>query len=183
LQQHLQRSFAKKVRRVLEEATDRDLLAGAAETLLMEGAILWADGKLDRDYTSLGNSLLAKAKSVAPDVMALLTVPTRLPARGERPPLTLRVGGNMQADKLVRKVAPSYPQSARDLGIQGTVQMIALVGLDGKMLYLHANAGPVELIPASIEAVRQWEYKTTKLNSKPCYVVTRIDVNYTLLPR
>jgi hypothetical protein len=58
-----------------------------------------------------------------------------------------------------------------------------LIGLDGKILYAHANSGPAELIPASVEAVRQWEYKPTLLNGKPCYVQTLIDVNYTLLPR
>jgi hypothetical protein len=177
------RPFAEKARRVLEEATDGDLLAGAAGTLLMEGALLWADGRLDWDYTPLGNSLLAKAKSAGPDTMSLLTAPTTLPARGERPPVTLRIGGNVQVEKLVWKVAPLYPPSARDLGIQGTVQMTALIGLDGKILYLHAESGPPLLIPASIEAVRQWVYKPTKLNGKPCYVVTRIDVNYTLQPR
>ncbi len=152
----------------------------AVGTLLRDGAILWADGKLDWDYTSTGNSLLAKAKSVAPEVMTLLTLPTALPERGVRPPSTIRVGGNVQSANLVRKVAPSYPRSARDLGIQGTVQMTALIGLDGKVLYLHADKGPAELIPASIEAVQQWEYKPTMLNGRPCYVVTRIDVNYTL---
>jgi len=43
-----------------------------------------------------------------------------------------------------------------------------------------ADAGPAELISASLEAVRQWEYKPATLNGKPCYVETRIDVNFTL---
>ena len=175
-----ERPFAEKARRILESATDKELVLNAARTLLRQGAILWGDGKLDWDYTPLGNALLAKAKSVAPDEMSLLTLPTTLPARGERPPSTIRVGGNVQSAKLVRKVTPTYPPAARDLGIQGTVQMTALIGLDGKILYLRADAGPAELIPASLEAVRQWEYKTTTLNGKPCYIETRIDVNYTL---
>jgi hypothetical protein len=58
--------------------------------------------------------------------------------------------------------------------------MTALIGLDGKVLYLHPEGGPTELIPASLEAVRHWEYRPTLLNGKPCYVITRIDVNYTL---
>jgi hypothetical protein len=178
-----ERPFATKARRILEEATEKDLLVTAAGTLLREGAVLWADGKLDWDYTSLGNSLLARARRADPDAMTLLTLPTALPARGERPPLTIRVGGNVQAANLIRKVRPAYPPNARDLGIQGTVQMTALLGLDGKVLHLHADAGPAELIAASIEAVRQWEYKPTLLNGKPCYVITRIDVNYTLSPR
>ena len=112
--------------------------------------------------------------------MMLLSLPTNLPARGERPPVIIRVGGNVQAKNLIRKVVPHYPQSARDQGIQGTVEMTALIGLDGRILYLRQENGPVELIPASLEAVRQWEYRPTMLNGKPSYVLTRIDVNYTL---
>ena len=178
-----ERPFAIRARQALASATDKDVLVAAAGTLLRQGALLWADGKLDWDYTPLGNSLLAKARSLAPDTINLLTLPTTLPARGERPPVTIRVGGNVQEAKLLRKVAPHYPSAARDLGIQGTVKLSALIGLDGKILYLHADAGPAELIPASVEAVRTWEYQPTLLNGKPCYVVTEIDVNYTLSPR
>jgi hypothetical protein len=84
----------------LEHATDKDLLVAAAIGLLRDGAILCADGKLDWDYTPLGNSVLTKAKGLAPDAMTLLTLPTTLPARGERPPVTIRVGGNVQLANL-----------------------------------------------------------------------------------
>ena len=175
-----ERPFAERARKALEEATDKELIVNAALTLLRQGAILWADGNLDWDYTTLGNALLAKAKSLAPDDITLVTLPTTPPVRGERPPLTIRVGGNVQSAKIVRKIPPSYPAIARDRGIQGTVQLTALIGLDGTVLYLRADAGPSELIPVTLEAVRQWQYKPTTLNGKPCYVETRIDVNFTL---
>ena len=177
------RPFAEKARQILETESNKDVVVAAARTLLRQGATLWADGKLDWDYTPLGNALLAKAKNLAPDEITLVTLPTTLPARGERPAATIRVGGNVQSTKLVRKVAPVYPPAARDRGVEGTVQLTALIGLDGKVLYLRADAGPAELIPASVEAVRQWEYQTTTLNGKPCYVETRIDVRYTLAPQ
>ena len=156
-----ERPFAAKARRALEEATDRDLLVAGAEDLLRDGAILWADGKLDWDYTPIGSLVLAKAKAAAPDAMMLLALPTTLPARGERPPPILRVGGNVQAKQFIRKVSPTYPPDARARGIQGTVRMTALIGPDGKILFLHAESGPTELVPASMEAVRQWQYKPT----------------------
>jgi len=178
-----QRPFAAKARKILEEAQDRDLLVAAARTLLREGAILWADGKLDWDYTPLGNSLLARAKSAAPGAMELLTLPTALPASGERPPGTLRIAGNVQAEQIVQQVPPAYPRNARDAGIEGTVHLNVLIGPDGRILYVAADGGPAELIPASVEAVRQWQYKPTLLNGKPCYVQTRIDVSYRLPAR
>jgi hypothetical protein len=148
-----ERPFAIRARQALEEATDKDVLTAAVGTLLRQGAILWADGKLDWDYTALGDSVLAKAKELAPDMIGLLTLPAKLPARGERPPVTIRVGGNVQQAKLVRKIAPTYPAAARDSGIQGIVKLNVLIGLDGKIMYWHADAGPAELIPASVEAV------------------------------
>jgi hypothetical protein len=174
------RPFAEKARAILEAAADKGLVVAGARTLLRQGAVLWADGKLDWDYTAMGNSLLTRARNLAPDEITLVTLPTELPARGERPPMTITVGGNGQERKLVRKVLPLYPPVARDRGIEGTVHLTALIGLDGKIMYLRADAGPAELIPAAVEAVRQWEYQTTTLNGKPCYIRTRIDVNYVL---
>jgi len=175
-----ERPFAHRARKSLEDVTDKEFVVTAATTLLREGAILWANGKLDWDYTPLGNSLLTRAKEMAPEAMMLLTLPTTLPASGERPPAILRVGGNVQAANIVRKVTPSYPTSARELGIQGVVLMTALIGLDGRILYLRPESGPAELVPASLEAVRQWQYRPTHLNGKPCYVLTKIAVNFTL---
>jgi hypothetical protein len=106
--------FALKARRILEESNDPELITTAASTLLTTGAVLWADGKLDWDYTELGNSLLTRAKQTSPNNIALLTAPTKLPQRGERPPQTLRIGGNVIAANLVRKVQPIYPAAARD---------------------------------------------------------------------
>jgi hypothetical protein len=95
------RPFALKAQRALESATDEASLVSAANTPLREGALPWADGKLDWGYTPMGNSLLQRAKAKSPNALHLLTLPTSLPMRGERPPQTIRVGGNVQADKLI----------------------------------------------------------------------------------
>jgi hypothetical protein len=174
--------FAAQARRALEEAANPDLLVAGAIGLLRDGAILWADGKLDWDYTAVGNSVLARARAAAPENMTLMTLPTALPTRGERPPMTIRVGGNVQQALVVRNGPPHYPATARAAGIQGTVRLGALIGLDGRVLHLHAESGPPELIPGTLDAVSQWVYKPTTLDGKPCYVVTLIDVNYRLSP-
>jgi hypothetical protein len=175
-----QRPFAEKARKTLNESTDKDLVVAAAIAILRDGGILWADGKLDWDYTSLGNGLLTKAKDLAPDNLTLLTLRTTLPAFGERPPATLRVGGNVQAANLIRKVTPVYPSGAREQRITGTVQLSALVGLDGRILKVNVDSGPRELIQSAVGAAVQWMYKPTLLNGKPCFVITRIDINYEL---
>lgn len=175
-----QRPFAEKARQLLERSTEKDLVVAAARTMLREGAILWADGKLDWDYTVLGNSLLARAKQLEPNNLALLALPKGLPAPGQRPPMTFRVGGNVQAAIAIRREPPVYPAAARSQGIQGIVRLSALIGLDGKVMALRVLSGPAELVRSALEAVGRWEYKPTLLNGKPCYVITGIDVTYTL---
>src|SRR5581483_9233639 len=118
------------------------------------------------------------AQQMFPADLNLLTVPLNLPARGERPPMNIRVGGNVQQAKLVRQPPPHYPDEARNHGIQGTVRLTALLGLDGAVVALNVESGPRELIGAALESVRQWQYKPTLLNGKPCYVITAIDVNF-----
>lgn len=175
-----QTAFAQKAVEALETTASRDVLVPAARTLLWEGALLWSEGKLDWDYTTLGNKVLARAKAAAgPEDLRLLTLPTGLPKRGERPAATLRVGGNAMSKMATRKVGPHYPADARRQGIQGSVILTALVGLDGKILGLNV-IGAAELIPATVESVRRWEYKPTLLSGRPCYVVTQIKVDYTL---
>lgn len=172
--------FARKARTILEAARDPDLVSAAAVALLRNGAILWADGKLEWDYTPLGQQLLATALAQTPDAFQLATVPTQLPPRGERPPSTIRVGGNVQAANLISKVTPRYPPAARAARIDGIVRITALIGLDGRIMRLKPESGPTELVQASLEAVQQWLYKPTLLNGKPCYVITRIDVNFAM---
>jgi protein TonB len=41
-------------------------------------------------------------------------------------------------------------------------------------------SGPAFLVPAAVEAVRQWLYKPTLLNGQPVGVIAPIDINFTL---
>jgi periplasmic protein TonB len=36
------------------------------------------------------------------------------------------------------------------------------------------------LVPAALEAVKQWTYKPTLLNNNPVEVITQVDVNFSL---
>lgn len=173
-----QSEFAKKAYAILDRATDAAMLESAALTMLNVGAELWADGKLDWDYTPFGSKLLAMARAAGAHSMLLQMLSTTLPQRGERPPVMLRIGGNMMAKNLVKKVTPRYPAAAKQKMISGTVRLKALIGLDGAILDLEVVSGPAELIDGSVQAARQWAYKPVLLNGKPVYVLTQIDINY-----
>jgi periplasmic protein TonB len=92
----------------------------------------------------------------------------------------IRVGGNVQAAKLVRQPKPVYPPLAKQARIQGTVRFTAIIGRDGAIQNLTLVSGHPLLIPSAQEAVRQWVYQPTLLNGEPVEVVTQIDVNFTL---
>ncbi len=85
------------------------------------------------------------------------------PPKVEKPvtPQRIRVGGNVQAANLVRKVTPVYPALAKQARIQGTVRFTAIIGKDGTIQNLQLVSGHPLLVSAAQEAVRQWVYKPT----------------------
>jgi protein TonB len=95
-------------------------------------------------------------------------------------PQRIRVGGNVQAAKLVKQPRPVYPPLAKQARIQGTVRFTAIIGKDGTIQNLQLVSGHPLLVPSAQDAVRQWVYQPTLLNGEPVEVVTQIDVNFTL---
>jgi len=99
-------------------------------------------------------------------------------------PSRLGVGGTVEAAKLIKKVQPIYPESAKSAGVQGTVVLHAVIGMDGKPLSLRIMNSQVDpdLARSAVEAVSQWRYTPTLLNGDPIEVDTTITVNYSLAP-
>ncbi len=101
-------------------------------------------------------------------------------ADGQATPTRIRVGERVTARRLVSSVPPVYPQAAKDKGIQETVRLRAVVGKDGAVKELNVLAGPAELAPAALEAVKQWRYSVTQLNGQPVEVETEVSVRFSL---
>lgn len=107
-----------------------------------------------------------------------------LPAGTARTAARIRLGGDIQAARLLNKVQPLYPAAAKAAGIQGTVILHAVIGMEGKPLSLrimNEQADP-ELARTAVEAVSQWRYKPTLLNGQPIEVDTTINVKFSLAP-
>jgi TonB family protein len=98
-------------------------------------------------------------------------------------PARLRVGGDVEAAKRLNLVTPAYPQAAKAAGIQGTVILHAIIGMDGTPLSLRVMNSEIdpELTRSAVEAVSKWRYRPTFLNGEPIEVDTTIMVNFTLL--
>jgi protein TonB len=95
-------------------------------------------------------------------------------------PKRITVGGAVQKARMLRQVQPQYPPLARQARIQGTVKLTAVISKDGSIQELEVINGHPLLIPAAMQAVKQWKYKPTLLNGQAVEVVTQIDVNFTL---
>ena len=99
-------------------------------------------------------------------------------------PMRIRIGGNVQAAKVITKVQPIYPTSAKAAGAQGSVLLHAIVSKDGRPLQLEVLNSEInpDLARAAVEAVSQWRYQPTLLNGEPVEIDCTITVNFTLLP-
>jgi protein TonB len=91
-----------------------------------------------------------------------------------------RVGGAVQAAKLVNRVQPLYPPLARQTRISGTVKLHAIIGKTGAVEQLQVVSGHPLLVQAALDAVKQWRYQATLLNGEPVEVDTEIDVIFSL---
>jgi protein TonB len=90
----------------------------------------------------------------------------------------ISVGGPVQAAKLVRKVDPVYPPMAREARIEGTVRLGIVVAKDGQVANIQVNSGHPLLIPAALDAVKQWVYQPTLLNGEPVEVRTEVELKF-----
>lgn len=83
----------------------------------------------------------------------------------------------------VLDAAVKYPEEARARGEQGTVQVKALVGTDGKVTEVSAEAGqaasPV-LVEAALAAVRQWTFEPARSGGQPRAVWIVVPVAFRL---
>jgi periplasmic protein TonB len=95
-------------------------------------------------------------------------------------PTRIKIGGSVQQAKLIRQPHPVYPPLAKQARISGTVHLSAIIAKDGTIQKLEVISGHPLLVPAALEAVKQWVYQPTLLNGEPVEVQTTIDVNFTL---
>jgi protein TonB len=107
-----------------------------------------------RDVDSAANvtSNAAEHVQMSPDASALVTIP----------------------------VKPNYPLLARQMKVQGSVILQALIGKDGIIQNLRVVSGPYILASAAQDAVRQWHFKPHLQGSEAVETQAKITVNFTI---
>ena len=72
----------------------------------------------------------------------------------------------LQPGELIHKVEPDYPAGALAQKVEGTVKIRAVIDTAGNVKSAQALSGPSMLIPAALNAVRQWKYSPTLLHNQ-----------------
>lgn len=95
-------------------------------------------------------------------------------------PQRVRVSQEESRALLITTILPVYPPLARQAHVQGVVVLDADISNHGAVETLKAISGHPLLIPAAVDAVKQWRYKPYLLKGQPVAVNTEVVVNFTL---
>jgi TonB family protein len=90
-----------------------------------------------------------------------------------------RVSGGVLQGKASRRPAPSYPQSAKEQGIQGIVVVEVTVSEAGEVLSARVVQGTGSALDsAALAAAIKWEFLPTTLGGVPVKVIGSITFNF-----
>jgi protein TonB len=103
--------------------------------------------------------------------------PPDVHAKPAAPPVKPSV---LMEGNLIHKVQPVYPAIARQIHLQGTVQLRAVIAADGAVHDIDVISGPPLLVQAARDAVRQWRYRPYVLNGHAIEVESQVTVRFVL---
>jgi protein TonB len=92
----------------------------------------------------------------------------------------IRVGGNVQESRLIRRVDPPYPDLAKRARVSGKVTLVVTVDEEGNVTECSVTSGHPLLNDAALNAVKQWKYSPTLLNGEPVPVIANVTVIFKL---
>jgi TonB family protein len=125
-----------------------------------------------RRDTAEANQWIQKAL----DTKKLKAQPAPEPSSG------IRVGPAVLDQKLLYRVDPIYPALAAQARIQGIVRLDIVISKEGSVKNISVISGHPLLVPAALDAVKQWTYQPTLLNGAPVEVIMEAAVPFTLDP-
>jgi protein TonB len=109
---------------------------------------------------------------------SILSVSNHSTAPTVATPKRLRVSSGISEGMLTHRVEPTYPTIALRAHIQGQVLLSAIISKEGAIENLKLISGHPMLVPAAIEAVKQWHYRPYILNGEGLEVETTVTVNF-----
>jgi len=107
-----------------------------------------------------------------------LIAPLAVRKPGDAP---LRVGGDVKAPVLVKRVEPEYTAEAKESRISGIVILEIVVSAEGNVIDAKVlKPLPFGLDEKAVEAVKQWKFRPGTLNEMPVAVIYNITMNFKL---
>jgi TonB family protein len=124
------------------------------------------------------------SRSISPPQVASVVQPTG-PQTDTAATATTNAAERVQmsadtAEVVNRPIKPGYPLLARQMKVQGSVILQALIGRDGLIQDLRVLSGPPILATAAEEAVKQWHFKPHFQGADPVETQAKITVNFTI---
>jgi TonB family protein len=134
----------------------------------------WVTGPPSERYTFLFITLV---KGATPKVEEGVPagVPGCIPA-----PQHVRVSQTLMEKLLLSRVEPIYPPEAHIEHIEGIVVVRVTIDKGGNVYKADSVSGPPVLVPAAIEAAKQWKYQPFLINGGPVEVETTLEISFTL---
>src|SRR5882757_7426271 len=136
-----------------------------------------ADPTIGEPEGSCVQCVTGVGQSIAPGGIGIIPLAAAppLPKLAPKPRVSAMMDGY-----LTRRVQPDYPLLAKQARVQGPVEMAAVISKQGAIENLQVLSGNPMLIPATLNAVKQWRYRPYILNGDPIEVDTRITVTFVL---
>jgi TonB family protein len=91
-----------------------------------------------------------------------------------------RVGGDVHPPKVVHRVEPIYPESARKNQVSGAVVVQLSIDANGHVTEAMPLQGPPDLLQAATDAVKQWTWEPGTRAGKPVPVIFNVVVDFKL---
>jgi TonB family protein len=111
----------------------------------------------------LGSEMICRHKTVCGlAVLAFLMVGSCLAQDGAK-----KVGRVEAMQAATFKVQPDYPPIARQLKVEGTIELEALIGENGKVEKVTIVSGNAMLTRAGADALKQWKFTPFTEEGKP----------------
>jgi hypothetical protein len=138
---------------------------------------------------SLGRSQALNAvTNRIPNPFATKPAPTPEPAPAQTtiPPASTTTAPEPQlvtagslSGRETKRVAPSYPPTAKSHNVVGTVRVFAIIDENGK-IWVTNSEGPTLLRLAAEEAARNWIFPPSTFNGKPARIAGYLDFEFKL---
>jgi TonB family protein len=92
----------------------------------------------------------------------------------------IRIHCPLPHSKPTKIVRPTYPELAKQAGVEGRVSLRCFIGPDGSVERIEVTKGHPLLIEAATHAVAQWIYKPLVLNGKAVKMETTVEIDFRL---